>query len=391
MPAKLQAGLTRPAAGHIMSVCVVDSWMASLKDMKKIATAAAAVVMLVLLASLPVQADYFYYGVACDDFTYSNDYMWDALDGFPEWSSYTAATVTGADTWTTGTNIVLHDEASGQQIVSGIASFASYVGEDDVLIFHYMAHGGTGLTDSDADDGTVSGPADNDPHPNEYRPGGEPDVAYDSEPYAGEEFIGRVGYTYATDDQIAAAFADFELHTSATVLTIYDTCHAGGFVGGSEDMNASAPATNNGLYVMMTVPEQGIGIGISGAYPDYIGLLTLALVETAEGAKTIDEWFQAAVDYGAATTSYVSFYGVVKDYYWWPEDNALLSGTYIGVPQPTQHWEWEKTYLQLRPDSWSWLDADHDVFVFTPEPTTTVLLALGVLGIAAKLRRRKES
>ncbi len=348
------------------------------KDMKKIPLAAAAVVMFALLLSLPAGADYYYYGVACDDFTYSNDYMWDALDNFPEWSSYTAT--------------VLHDEASGQQIVSGISSFASYVGEDDVLIFHYMAHGGTGLTDSDADDGTVPGPADNDPHPNEYRSSGEPDVAYDGEPYVGEEFVGRVEYTYATDDQIAAAFANFELHTSATVLTIYDTCHAGGFVGGSEDMNASAPASNNGLYVMMTVPEQGIGIGISGDYPDYIGLLTLALAETAEGAKTVDEWFQAAVDYGATTTSYVSSYGGIKDYYWWPESNASLSGNYIGTgPPETQHWEWEETYLQLRPGSWSWLDAGHDVFVFTPEPAMMALFGLGLLGLGAKLRRRKQS
>jgi len=344
-----------------------------------------------LLAIGPTAADYFYYGVACDDFTYSNDYMWDALDGFPEWSSYTATAVSGAETWATDTNIVLHDEPSGQQIVSGISSFAGYVGEDDLLIFHYMAHGGTGSTDLDADDGTVPGPADNDPHPNKYRLSGEPDVAYDSEPYAGEETIGKLGYTYVSEDQIAAAFADFELHTSATVLTIYDTCHAGGFVGGSEDMNASAPATNNGLYVMMTVPEQGIGIGISGAYPDFIGLLTLALAETAEGAKTIDEWFQAAVYYGATTTSYVSSYDGTKDYYWWPEDNALLSGTYIGVPTPTQHWEWEETYLQLRPGSWSWLDAGHDVSVFTPEPGTIALFGLGLLGVVAKLRRRKQS
>ena len=51
--------------------------------------------VLVILAAGAAQADYYYYGVACDDFTYSNDYMWDALDDFPEWSSYTATTVTG--------------------------------------------------------------------------------------------------------------------------------------------------------------------------------------------------------------------------------------------------------------------------------------------------------
>ncbi len=359
--------------------------------MKKTTIAAAAVVIFALLLSLPAGADYYYYGVACDDFTYSNDYMWDALDDFPEWSSHTATTVTGADTWASGTNVILHDEASGQQIVSGISSFAGYVGEDDVLIFHYMAHGGTGSTDSDADDGIVSGPEDNDPHPNRYRPGGDPDVAYDSEPYAEEEFLGKTGQTYASDDQIAAAFADFELHTSATVLTIYDTCHGGGFVGGSNDMNASAPASNNGLYVMMTVPEQGLGIGITGDYPDYVGLLTLALAETAAGVMTSDEWLQAAVDYGATTTSLVSSYGGVKDYYWWPEDNALLSGTYIGTPPPQQHWAWEETYLQLRPGSWSFLDAGHDVPVFTPEPTTIALFGLGLLGLGAKLRRRRES
>ncbi len=282
--------------------------MAPSRDIKKIAIAASAVVMFAILLGLPAGADYYYYGVACDDFTYANDYMWNTLDNFPEWSRYSPVSVTGAATWDTGMHVVLHDDAAGSDIVSGISSFANYVGNDDLLIFHYMAHGGTGWTDSDSDDGTVSRPADNDPHPNQYRPSGDPDVAYDSEPYAGEEFLGKVGQTYATDDQIAAAFADFELHASATVLVIYDTCHAGGFVGGSNDINASAPAINNGLYVMMTVPEQGIGIGISGDYPDYVGLLTLALAETAEGAKTIDEWFQAAADYGATTTSYVSLH-----------------------------------------------------------------------------------
>jgi len=355
--------------------------------MKKIAISAAIVLMFAVLPGLPAGADYFYYGVACDDFTYSNDYMWDALDDFPEWSAYSPVSVTGANSWASGTNVVLHDEAWGDHITTGLSSFAGYVGEDDVLIFHYMAHGGWGGSTTNHDDGSIGNPASNDPHPNQYRPGGDPDVAYDTEPYQGDEYIGRMGHTYATDDQIAAAFAG--INSSATVITIYDTCHGGGFVGGSNDMNASAPASNSGLYVMMTVPEQGIGIGISGNYPDYVGLLTLALAETAEGYKTAGQWFQDALDYGASTTVYTNYEDGLKNYYYWPEDNYALSDNYIGGDDP--HWQWQETYLQLRPGSWSSLDAGHDVAVFTPEPTTIALFGLGLLGLGAKLRRRKKS
>jgi hypothetical protein len=247
-----------------------------------------------------------------------------------------------------------------------------------------MAHGGY-LGDGDADDGIVVRPETNDPHPDQYRPGGDPDVAYDAEPYGQDECLGKMGHPYAYDDELAAALA--AIPDSATVIMIFDTCHAGGQVGGAGDLDHSDPADNEGLYVMMSVPEQGLGIAVGSSPSNFVGLLTIALADSAEGTMTAEQWFQAALDYGTTNTVYTDYYGGEADYYFWPQDNYALPDA-----KTDGHWTWLETYMQLRPGSWSSLDGTHSrpVFGDIPEPGTIALFGLGLLGLGARLRRRKQ-
>ena len=96
---------------------------------------------------------------------------------------------------------------------------------------------------------------------------------------------------------------------------------------------------------------------------------------------TMSDWYEVALDYGETHQFF--------DRYYWPAEEwmpSVYEDTYW-----TDHWGWEDSYLQLRPVYYSSLDDDHDNVLGTPEPTTIALFGLGLLGLGARLRQRRES
>ncbi|MCK4375464.1 MAG: PEP-CTERM sorting domain-containing protein, partial [Candidatus Brocadiae bacterium] len=102
--------------------------------------------------------------------------------------------------------------------------------------------------------------------------------------------------------------------------------------------------------------------------------------------------YDAAAEYGETASVWLkrAWDTSPKYYYYWPDENWTPSGDENDYyNDPVLHWGWEKTYLQLRPESWSSLDTIHDLYVATPEPGTAIF-ALIAVGAAAWVRRRKK-
>ena len=188
------------------------------------------------------------------------------------------------------------------------------------------------------------------------------------------------------DDDLRDAFVSFDPDVEVVVIT--GACHSGGWIGGSYDMDTSAPADNNGLYAILGAPEHGTGIGL-GSGGSFEILLTRALVESLEPYMTMPDWYAEAMEYGETHTRYVGMPWGTDHYYYWP--TADWTPTSYEATYQTDHWGWEETYLQLRPEEYATLDVAHNYLMGTPEPATTTVLVVGLLGIAARLRRRRAS
>ncbi len=331
-------------------------------------------VVLVLAAPL-AWGDFFFYGVAEDQFLLDNDMLWDAMDDFPEWVSTTPD---------------LKDDRLGKavggerdSIYEDLEWYASQVGDGDVFVFAYAGHGGWTTSDANGDEGTAPAPVRNDPSPSV------------SPPYAGDEFFGKAGGYYMYDDDFMDVLAHFD--PGAEVIVISGACFSGGWVGGTTDLNATAPASNNGLFAMLAVPENdtGIALGPVGNTNYYSILFLRALAATVQPGLTAQEWFQAAVDYGAHQRSYVAMPWGTAWYYWWPEPGWQPSpddlAFYDYDNDSLDHWGWQETYLQLTPVSYSTLDADHDKPLFTPEPGVLLLMVIGAGVVGVAFRRRRTS
>ncbi|MBC7288079.1 MAG: caspase family protein [Armatimonadetes bacterium] len=308
-------------------------------------------------------ADYYYYGVACDDFLDDNDILWNALKDFPEWKNVSPD---------------LADNRYGKipggdrdSIYEDLQWYASKLKDGDVFLFMYAGHGGWDAPDGNGDEGSTARPTVNDPAPPT------------SPPYAGDEFFGRNGGYYMTDDDFVSAFSSYP--SGVEVMLISGACHSGGWVGGSSDLNTSKPASSRGLFAVLDVPEQGLGTGLK--YPSdqyYSILLTRALAATAKGYMTASQWYNAAVAYGAQQQAWVKmpWDNQAKPYWWWPEPGAELDRTW-----KDDHWGWQETYLQLTPVAYNSLDAAHDRPIFTPEPGTLVLAVAGFVALSLARRR----
>ena len=323
-----------------------------------------------LLAAPLAQADYYFYGVASDDFTPDNDTLWAALEPYPEWDASRSTLYDNRNVWA----------PDGQDSVySDLQGYANTLVSGDVFLFSDSGHGGWGAVDfGTVDEGTTPRPTANDPSPSS-----NPPYQYDewlAPPPGGNDYV-------MFDDDITDAFANFDDCVEVVVLS--GACHSGGWVGGSHDIDNSVPASNNGLYAILGAPEQGYGIGVGPVSGPYEILLTTALSNTLDAYMTMSDWYDDAMGYGE-TNGYwfeMDWDSSPQWYKYWPTadwDPTTYEDTYW-----TDHWGWEETYLQLRPEDWSSLDTAHDHWMGTPEPATTTLLTLGLLALGARLRRQK--
>lgn len=330
------------------------------------------VCLAVLLAGSSASADYYFYSVADDDFRGDNDTLWAALEPYPEWDASHAVL---RDNWDADDAVRTDGRDS---VYDDLEWYADNLNGGDVFLFAYWGHGGWTAGDSYyPDEGSTAQPQGNDPAP------------ADPAPYQYDEFFGYSGSTYYMwDDDLTNALADFDEFVEVVVIS--GACHAGGWVGGSHDLQTSTPATDDGLYALLAVPEQGTSIGVKEFGETYYELLLCTALSNTVGAyMCMSDWYAAAMGYGA-THSYtfkMAWDSSPQPYYFWPGEGWVPT-TYEETYH-TDHWGWEESYLQLRPEDYSWLSAEVDFYMCTPEPATAGLLVIGLLGLRSFMRRRR--
>ncbi len=325
-----------------------------------------------LVAALPASADYYFYGVADDDFCGDNDTLWTALEPYPEWDASRAVL---RDNWNADDNV----RGDGRDsLYDDLEWYADNLTGGDVFLFSYWGHGGWNGSDSYyPDEGSTARPQENDPSPT------------NSAPYQYDEYFGYSGSTYSMwDDDLTNTLADFDEFVE--VIVISGACHSGGWVGGSHDLDTSTPATNDALYAMLAAPEQGTSIGVKESGETYYELLLCtALSNTVSAYMRMSDWYAAAMEYGATHTYTftMTWDSSPQEYYFWPDED--WAPTAYEATYQEDHWGWQETYLQLRPEDHSWLSAEVDFYMCTPEPATAGLLVIGLLGLRGFIRRRR--
>ena len=151
----------------------------------------------------------------------------------------------------------------GSTIVSDIRWLSDSARPGDVAIFFYSGHGG---------------------QRSDYS--GEESAGWAINSY--DETIG-LSYNWCTDDQLAGAFGNID--PGVPLVAIFDSCYAGGMVGGREDLNALP-----NVYAMMSSCEDQVSYGGS-TYSRFAEQLINGLgyglpADTSDdGTVTFDEWF----------------------------------------------------------------------------------------------------
>ncbi len=147
-----------------------------------------------------------------------------------------------------------------------------------------------------------------------------------------DEAIGiRYHRDRATDDQLADAFASIAMD-DAQIITIFDTCYAGGFVGGEDDLN-SVPG---GITFLASSKETEDSWSIDG---DTYSLFTQGLINAlpkasahykGDEAPTVLELFEYAY-------SHIELTGmpdnISQNPVFWDEDTPV--GNTLPVPLPS--------------------------------------------------------
>ena len=150
----------------------------------------------------------------------------------------------------------------GSTILSDIGWLAGSARPGDLAMFYYSGHGGTR---SDYSGEELSGWARN---------------SYDE----------TIGYStsWCTDDQLADAFR--RVDSRVPVLAIFDSCYAGGIVGGGNDLNSLTNA-----FVMMSSREDQVSYG-GTPYSRFTAALINGISSdlTADSDITLGEWFSYA-------------------------------------------------------------------------------------------------
>lgn len=265
----------------------------------------AAALLVALTASAAEARDVWFLGIGNDGF------FSDAQGIYNEFSPHWTA---GGDT----VNSNLLADRDGPTLIGDLAWLTSNAGAGDLAVFYYSGHSAT-VADANGDE------------------------ALGTALTANDETVGLQSGGNATDDQVADALAG--IHPDASLLVMFDTCFAGGFVGGTQDLDT----INTLLFLGGSLETEN---SFSGSpYSRF----TNSLVDTVratpngwaadadtDGMLTFDELFghAAAITIGQTPVAYTA---------------GGASG-------------------------------DYAVFV-TPEPATIVLLAAGIVPLVFRRRR----
>jgi len=204
----------------------------------------------------------------------------------------------------------------GPQIETDLAWLAGNAGPGDLAVFYYSGHG-----DYENEDN------------------GDEMAGWAMDSF--DETIGTLAGSWSRDDEITAALMG--INPGATLLTVFDSCYSGGFVGGTQDLNALPRVLFLAACTEIELAEGGSPFSV----------LTEQLIEAAgpslpadtnsDGIMTFYEWVTYADGRitGQTTTPYVGFAG----------------------------------------------GGDYPIII--PEPATIGLIVAGLAGLVARRRRRK--
>jgi hypothetical protein len=202
----------------------------------------------------------------------------------------------------------LRENLDGPAIAASINALVPVVQPGDTLIWFYSGHGGWQYDGAERDETAVGSAALD---------------RYD-------ETIGlRYGTSPLTDDGLAQAFSTLAA-SGGNIITIFDACYAGGFVGGVRDLNSVEGLTFLGSSTEVedsysydedpySIFTQGLINGLSGTAAD----------SNSDGLLMAGEWFDFAYGFttGSVSRQHPVFLG-----------NDVLIGEVSPVPLPGAVW-----------------------------------------------------
>ena len=205
---------------------------------------------------------------------------------------------------------------NGPQIEADLLWLAANAGPGDLAVFYYSGHGDYVGEDN-----------------------GDELAGWAMDSF--DETIGTLAGPWVRDDQVSSALSG--VNPLATVLTVFDSCYSGGFIGGTQDLNVL-----DNLLFMSSSTELSLSYGGSP-----FSVLTEQLINgmafdlpadlNGDGMMTFNEWFDYA--------------------------DARVTGQ-TGVLYTT-------------------LAGGGDYPIIVPEPATIGLIVAGLAGLVARRRRRK--
>ena len=250
--------------------------------------------LLVLIPPLPCQAATIFAGVGNDGYYHDVQGMYQTMQDVLSTSGLS--------------DHFLYENLSGSAIAASIMSLQSVLQPDDTLIWYYSGHGGWQYDGYDYDETATGSFADDN---------------YD-------ETVGlRYGNDPLSDDELGQAFLSLTA-SEGKIITIFDACYSGGFIGGTNDLNSVPNLTFLGssseLEDSYSYDDQPYSIFTQGLIN---GLTGFAADLNSDGLLMAGEWFDYASDYtlGSVSNQHPVFWG----------DDVLIAEV-SAVPLPGAFW-----------------------------------------------------
>jgi hypothetical protein len=213
-------------------------------------------IVLGVFAPIQAQAAYWFLGIGNESVTRDVDGLWGAMRGWDGWDA------------TPAENYRLRFDLSGDDILEELAWLSSRPRSGDVALFFYAGHGHGIEPDVNGDESAPGSTATG----------------------SGDEVIWhRHKGGAASDDEIAAVLAG--MAHGVTTVAIFNTCKAGGMVGGTTDLNI----LDDTAVLMASTEDQSAYVGTP------YSIYTQALIDGIAGGLPADadgdgfihagEWF----------------------------------------------------------------------------------------------------